>query len=196
MKQRNNKINQARRKAVTLTAASAVVGTAWHKPLIDSVVLPAHAQTSTGGVTDDGISQGQVFFLEGADDNRNRAETAFNPLNLLVEEAVAGGRQPGRNSWVRMVSMGGGEFSYEQLNRNTSVRREGTAVIGDIASMDIVEDCRVNNDNGNDNNNAAHFVEIIDADSDGVSISINDTTILFIPAGDGTVPACFDTDGD
>jgi len=185
-------LSKNRRKVITAGATGVVAGAVWHKPVINSVITPAHAQTTTGGSDDSGSSDtdipvGTTYFLEGGDGDLLRG--SFNPLNLLIDEAYAGNDQPGSDGWILMEYLGGDEFSYEHLNENTVVRRRGTVALDDVGVMEIVEDCREEFD-FDGGNNSDHFVQILAADEDSVTISINDGGVFFVPAGTGVMPVC------
>lgn len=99
MKKLNNEIphNHNRRKLMVGTLAGASAAAVWHKPMLKSVLLPAHAQTSTI-VTDFFATNASVTVVS----NQNpfldllvpsayaRQNPGPNPANLLFEaEAIA-----------------------------------------------------------------------------------------------------------
>lgn len=79
-KMNNNKqVNLARRKALLGTAGGAAAVAAWHKPIINAVVLPTHAQMTTMNLQ---------FF--GATVGASPTTKKSSPLDLLISPAVAG----------------------------------------------------------------------------------------------------------
>lgn len=87
----NAEQNNNRRRALKLLLGGSVVGTAaalptrWTRPVVEAVVLPAHAQLS-----------GPLYFLSTGN-SANLVTAAVDPgrlLNLVVPSAVAGGTPP------------------------------------------------------------------------------------------------------
>ena len=73
-------LNTSRRRAVLGTLAGATAVTAWHKPVITSVILPAHAQTSPA-------TMALTFFASGAIATPIMVKSS--PVDWLVPSAVA-----------------------------------------------------------------------------------------------------------
>ncbi|MEM7358854.1 MAG: hypothetical protein AAF431_07150 [Pseudomonadota bacterium] len=77
----SNNVNLSRRKALLGTATGAAAVAAWHKPLVNAVVLPAHAQMTT-------MNNLQFFGTNvGASPT---TKNGSSPLDLIITPAVAG----------------------------------------------------------------------------------------------------------
>jgi len=195
-------VNKSRRHAVT-AAGVAAASAAWHKPIINSVMLPAHAQTSDAMSSSD-LSDGDTFVLNPGVTSNGNTENS-NLLDLLVSEAHAGGNTPGRGSLMKLTyDAPSDSFDYEQANRNRSIKRIASGLeegVGQDATTDV--EC-----GGGDNQASIpiHTITIqditpagvvlridarIDPDSDGGVDNRGSNTFLLEP-GDYDVEACED----
>lgn len=166
-------VNQNRRRVLLGTAAGAAVVGAWHKPMINAVVLPAHAGMSEEVVVvvmEDplGIDLDTIFIDLNRDDDRLLGEInrGFNPLDLFIDSAHAGIGVPGSQSDLKVTYLGDGMFDYEHVNRSGREKRSGVVELGAIVEVDLEE--------GGCSNNTPqqHSVEVLTADADGVTLRI------------------------
>jgi len=63
MNNKLNKTSESRRKTITAAVSSIVVGSVWYKPLVNSIVTPAHAQTSVASTSISGSSGVMSFVM-------------------------------------------------------------------------------------------------------------------------------------
>ena len=75
-------------KAGGIVASSALVPEKWQKPVVDSIILPAHAQTSTVLIGAVVITRGSVMPTDAADSML--AESGLGVLDTIIQPASAG----------------------------------------------------------------------------------------------------------
>ena len=84
MTNKKSEENQMNRRSV-ITSASIVGLAVWHKPVISSMILPAHAQTSCGAVNNVNILGNWRF----TDQNDNTVDIEFiDDSNLIFDDAT------------------------------------------------------------------------------------------------------------
>ncbi|MFT6408069.1 MAG: hypothetical protein ACJAQ6_001485 [Arenicella sp.] len=86
-----NKLSQAQRRLLLGTSVTSVAAAVWHKPLINAIVLPAHAQTSTvtaPEVPEAPAATAKVFFGSGTGTSLPKS-VANTILDSLVPVADA-----------------------------------------------------------------------------------------------------------
>lgn len=112
-------VNHSRRTALFGALGGATLATVWQKPVINAVMLPAHAQTSPETI---------VFFV--LQDNTNsvtQSPNRFSPLDMFIEPAQAGqnGEFFNLNVDAKAVSMGDGQWQVDVRNNQGSLNRTG-----------------------------------------------------------------------
>jgi len=80
-------VNINRRRAVLGTATGAAAAV-WHKPIINAIAIPAHAQTSVAAVTTVAPTTASFF---GASVTAGGIVNNSSPLDFLIAPAMAGG---------------------------------------------------------------------------------------------------------
>jgi len=192
-------VNANRRRAIVGAATGAAVAGVWHKPIVNAVVSPAHAQMSESE-DEFGIEEGTTFI--SLDNDEELQSSSFNPLDLLIDPAYAGDGDPGGDGDVKVTYLGDGEFDYEHVNRNENVKRTGVVAVGAVQAVDVIEDCR----RRSSGEPGAHNVEVLSADASGVTLRITATsggsgsapgnTVYFLEPGDALIETrCLDMNG-
>ncbi|MFT5136840.1 MAG: hypothetical protein ACI9XU_002261 [Arenicella sp.] len=179
-------LNTGRRKTLLGAAAGASV-IAWHTPIINSIVLPAHAQTS-------GISRS--FF--GASVTVSPLAKANSLLNFLIPEAVAGVILQSAEYAVAATPIGtdGAAFTISLFeDRGESKEYSVVQVVysGDVSlasggSLSPSENpCNLNLKN--------IAVEITSITEDAIRLNLTDRRqSLIVAAGEGKLPTPMCTD--
>ena len=161
-------VNNGRRKALVAGVAGAAAGAAWHKPMINSVVTPAHAQTTTGMDDDDSsgddmmLADGDTFVLDPPLTSNN---SPFNPLSLIINNANAGDiGTPARESLMKLTYVAATEsFDYEQVNRNGNQKRVASGLTEGVeVTTTVIESCR--------DRDTTHYVTIADIAEAGITL--------------------------
>lgn len=120
-------------KTIPIVAASSVV---WKKPVIESVLLPSHAQVS-GGFFADGASATLVGPLE---------ETLWNdPFNIFIRTAHADhSNDPATlRFWINAIPIGNGDYEVTvNANNRATIRRGILNSNGVKGSLTSIQTCR------------------------------------------------------
>ncbi|MGH1540253.1 MAG: hypothetical protein ACRBHB_07510 [Arenicella sp.] len=130
--------NQSRRKILTGSAIAGVSAAAiWHKPILQSVVLPAHAQTSV-------VSPALPASFFGANVTAQVVDNhePFSPLDLFIGPVHAGRptRIPSFNLQATLV--GTDSYAITLINQNLTTIRQGTLnVDGTPGLLTTTETC-------------------------------------------------------
>jgi len=96
------KVDNAKRKILLSTAAGAAVAGVWHKPIVNAMILPAHAQTSV---------LPESFFQAGNSlTTTKNDQPSFSPLDFLVPQAHAANSEANGN--------GNGGLAGDNSNEN------------------------------------------------------------------------------
>ncbi len=111
IKHNKKTVNTNRRKTLVGAIGVAGVATVWKTPLINSVILPAHAQTSAATTN----------FFGAAVSASPTVKIERSPLDLLMQPAYAGEIIPGEYTiTVEQTTLGGDTFDigvFERQNR-------------------------------------------------------------------------------
>ena len=170
--------NKARRKVLgAITGVGAL--TVWNRPLIKSIVLPAHAQTSV---------LPESFF--GASIVSTPVVTrVFSPLDFLISEAVAGEMPPPEFAVLAdKVTEQTFEVSMVGLNLSRTLRRGTLNTSGAEGILEVIEDAC-------DGEPAAVPASIISVDATMLTLQIErqvdvqgELLNLEVPVGSGSLP--------
>jgi hypothetical protein len=160
----------------------------WSRPVIDTVMLPAHAQTSPGGFVSSGILPPAV--VGSADDN-----SLFTGLaNMTVETAQANSFDP-EVTCIR--NNGNGTVTVEAIVLSTDRYQQVVTVGGPKVTMDYCAVTVTNNSLGLINDAHAldgHIVEVqidsIDGNAQGLLFVNGSAYTIDNPPGPCTLGAC------
>lgn len=119
--------DKSRRKAIIGTITGVTAATVWAKPIVDTVILPAHAATTDD--TDSG-SEGDLitsYYSAGGGGQNGAVDSNFSPLDIIVPPAHAG-KGGGVTSFgpAKATSLGGGNWRVDIRNNANSLTRGGT----------------------------------------------------------------------
>lgn len=214
-----------RRKALkSLLATSGVVAgsqalsSQWSKPLIEAVILPAHAQTSgtsgtfTSGIINNPISSNRNWFR-----NSNLLDTLISPAHANhddVAESVCGEEETGGGSYQLLFNIQGStvDICFSSLGGHQECTKEGFTTIdgnniADItfvvdASVDDIEDQEVViftqmvvNDEGNQVNGQMEIASNPAGEAEVNLNCVNEFTADLIPGAYACNEACTDEGG-
>ena len=182
-KETGTPVNIQRRRAV-LGAATGATLVAWHKPIVDTVLLPVHAQTSVVNAAFFGANVAAGALVK----------TDRSLLDYLVPEAVAGATAVSENYTVSVMSTNADNTSFavglfEDLGStqgfdSAQVVYEGTVTTSGGGTLSPTENpCELE-----DIENIS--VEIADLSDDSITLNLtNRSQSLTVPEGDGTLPS-------
>jgi len=126
--------NKTRRNLLLGGAAGAALG-AWHKPIVNSIVTPAHAQT-----TNDLPQLGPGPFFSAPQITQN-SEQNRSLLDVIIPHAYAG-EKPRRNNLsnlaAKVTPVGPDQYEVEIRNGRNTLARIGTLTVG-VAGVLIPE---------------------------------------------------------
>ena len=130
--------NENRRKLLNSLAAGsgAVIAgkslpESWSKPVVDSVMLPAHAQTSPSPCTPCLVA---ATYCVGGGNGSIEVAVAVDGTVTVTYSAFSSGPQTDN-----VDPCAGGAFSVSDTSGNNTVTISGTVPCGNVASIDIVE---------------------------------------------------------
>ena len=152
-----NVVDGTRRSALLGLASGATALSVWHKPVINAVVTPAHAQTTEveGEMEEDvlGIDPGSTFIFLPEDIIQNGEMPAKNEPNLLdmfINTAHAGVMQDSERP-IRLVEDtefkvtygGDGNFDIEILFQNGFLKYSENITLGEVTEIEAgdLESC-------------------------------------------------------
>ena len=183
---KSNSVNLRRRATVMGAAAGASAAAVWHKPLIESIVLPAHAQTSTV----------ITFFASAATTMPITKNDSL--LEAIIPSAYAGDIPSMSEYTVTIVQQGAGIDSYEigvferLLEGDSNV---GEILYGGTASQASGGTLGIT-DNPCELEQGSINVEFGSISADSITLNFtNRNQTLMIPSGTGSLPTpmCVDT---
>lgn len=184
----NNKLNLTRRKALIGGTVGVATVTAWHKPMLDAVLLPAHAQTSIAEVAEAG-------FFGSASTSSNVMNSS--PWDILLEPAYAGNApdvgtvftvvvarvgEPGGMYEVGVHTKRSGVEGQNDIYESIEVVYNGTLSLGEAGNLDVDQNpCSVK---------LRNFEVEVEADNgDSIDITfVGSGLMLNVPQAEGTLP--------
>lgn len=180
-----NKPSDVKRRHL-VGALGGVAAAVWHKPIIDAVVLPTHAQMSG----DMGLPQS--FFNPAAEPTSPIASNTNSVLGKLIPDAHAGGFTGEATLAIGATKIDETRYSVDMLNFTGNLLRSGTLLVdGTQGSLTFVSNACTGPDPQDGNPIDAKITKV---DDSGMALEINLDGSLYnveMMAGGGSVsPSC------